>query len=111
MSFSRKFLIGALAAAAILCSIVVAVSESEHIFSESKEVPPETPSPSEKLPPLVSHEEAILIANEFLNEMLGDEYFNSHFTFAEIDERSLMPTTWFVIYQFTSGEHTLNVSF
>ena len=83
MGFSRKFLIGTLVAAAI-CSIVLTVSESERIFSESKEVPSEMPSQPEELPPLASHEEAISIAHEFLSEVLGDEFFNSHFALVVI---------------------------
>ena len=95
---------------AAICSIVLTVSESERIFSESKEVPSEMPSQPEELPPLASHEEAISIAHEFLSEVLGDEFFNSHFTLVKVDERPVLPTTWFVIYQYTSGEHTLDLS-
>ena len=110
MKNSKKSLIISLVCAAFLCSIVVIVSESGRIFSESKEVPPEIPDLPEELSPLASHEEAISITSEFLNNVLGDEFFKNHFEFVEVDERPSMPTTWFVLYQYTSNGHTINMS-
>ena len=96
---------------ALTCSVVVILSESERIFSVSKEVSSEeVPTTLENLPPLTSHEEAIALADEFLKEKLGDEFFYNHFTFSKIDERPDIRSLWFVIYQYTDNGYTVDGS-
>lgn len=111
MNSSKKLLIVFLVCAALACSVVWIFSGTEWITSVSEEVPSEdVPEVPEMLPALTSHEEAISLADEFLIEKLGTEFFYNYFKIIEVDERPLMVTTWFVKYQYTCNGYTVDMS-
>jgi hypothetical protein len=97
--------------------VVVILSQKELIYSESEVVPSEyVPDLPERLPPLASHEEAIVLADEFLRSTLGDEFFTNHFSVKEVRSDVLEVngafytlSTWFVIYQYTYNEYTTDL--
>jgi hypothetical protein len=68
------------------------------------------------LPPLESYEEAIALADAFLIETLGEEFFNERFTFVEIEEFSnaneqhpLLSIIWFICYDYYSNGYTVRM--
>ena len=107
---SRNLLIISVVGAALVCSVVIIFSETQWITSVSEEVPSEyTPIVPEELPPLTSREEAIALADEFLKSTLGDEFFNNHFRVTGIDERPEIPFVWFVVYEYTYNEYSVEM--
>jgi hypothetical protein len=105
----KKVLILVIVCITVTCCIWAIFSQSN--MSVSKEVPPEdVPNTPEKLPPITSHEEAIAITDEFLKEKLGNEFFTNHIIFVEVDERPDIRSLWFVKYQYTYNEYTVNIS-
>jgi hypothetical protein len=113
MKKSRKrLLIVSLVGAALVCSLVVILSESGYVFSVSREASSEefVPKGPETLPPLTSHEEAIFLANEFLKEKLGNEFFCNHFTVIGLDETPHLPYTWVVLYHYTYKEYIIDTT-
>ncbi len=107
---TRKLLIASLVGIALVCSIVVILSESGYVHSVSREASEFVPKGPEKLPPLTSHEEAISIANEFLTETLGDAFFQNHFTVMGLDETPHLPYTWVVLYQYNYNGYTIDTT-
>ena len=100
------------------CSIVVIISESSKVTSWSREADSsETPEGSPwPLPPLESYEEAIALADAFLIETFGEEFFHERFTFVEIEEFSnaneqhpLLSIVWFVCYDYYSNGYTVRM--
>ncbi|MBU7041967.1 MAG: hypothetical protein HXS47_00140 [Theionarchaea archaeon] len=100
------------------CSIVMIISESSKVTSWSREADSsETPEGSPwPLPPLESYEEAIALADAFLIETLGEEFFHERFTFVEIEEFSnaneqhpLLSIVWFVCYDYYSNGYTVRM--
>jgi hypothetical protein len=61
------------------------------------------------LPPLTSHEEAINLADGFLKETFGDEFFQNRFTFVRVDERPDLSDTWFIVYDYFSNGYTVEM--
>lgn len=107
---TRKLLIVSGVAVALVCSIVVILSESGYIHSVSKEVSSENvPRGHVTLPPLTSHEEAINLADNFVKETLGDKFFQNRFTFIRVDERPDLSDTWFVVYEYASNGYTIEM--
>jgi hypothetical protein len=100
------------------CSIVVIISESSKVTSWSREsdgsdMPEGSPWP---LPPLESHEEAIALADAFLIETLGEEFFHERFTFVEVKEFSNaneqhpgLSIVWFICYDYFSNGYTVRM--
>jgi hypothetical protein len=81
--------------------------------ADSSETPEGSPWP---LPPLESYEEAIALADAFLIETLGEEFFHERFTFIEIEEFSnaneqhpLLSIVWFVCYDYYSNGYTVRM--
>jgi len=111
-------LIVSFASVVLLCSVVVVLSEAGYleppiVITAQEVIPPGECVPKkmpERLPSLASHEEAITLANEFLKERLGDEFFNNHFNVIGIDERPEIPSLWFIIYEFIYNGYTIDVS-
>ena len=99
MNKSRKrLLVVFLVGAALVCSLVVILSESGYVFSVAEESSTgNVVTGPVTLPPLTSHEEAITLADGFLKETFGDEFFQNRFTFVRIDERPDIPSTWFIV--------------
>ena len=69
-------------------SLVFVFSEKENDFSgprivhnSTEVIPPGeyVPPDQERFPELMSHEEAVALADEFLTKTLGSEFFNTHF--------------------------------
>ena len=100
------------------CSIVVIISESSKVTSWSREadgsdMPEGSPWP---LPPLESYDEAIALADAFLIETFGEEFFHERFTFIEIEEFSnaneqhpLLSIIWFICYDYYSNGYTVRM--
>ncbi|MBU7027103.1 MAG: hypothetical protein HXS48_09175 [Theionarchaea archaeon] len=108
---SRNLLIISVVGAALVCSVVVIFSQTQWITSVSEEVPSEyTPIVPEKLPPLTSQEEAIALADEFLRNTLGDEFFNDHFRVTGIEKIVERSSLSFVVYEYTYNEYTVKMS-
>jgi hypothetical protein len=80
-------------------------------MSVSKEVPPEdVPNTPEKLPRLTSDEEAIAIADEFLKEKLGNEFFNNHLKVIGVDRMFEYSSWWIVEYEYRYNEYIVDLS-
>jgi len=96
---------------ALVCSVVVILSESGYVHSVSEEVssPENMPKGQVTLPALTSHEEAIDLADSFIKGTLGDEFFQNRFTFIRVDERPDLSDTWFVVYQYLSNGYTVEM--
>jgi len=79
----------------------------EWITSTSKVVPIEDVNDSNvnDIPALTSNEEIIEISNEFLENRLGEEYFNKYLNFVSIDERKYIPFVYFVDYLFENNDY------
>jgi len=107
---TKKLLIVSVVGIALVCSVIVIVSESGNVTSVSEEVssPENIPKGHKMLPPLTSHEEGISLADEFLIETFGEEFFHDHFAFSRIEERPDL-RVWFVIYQYTSHGYTVDM--
>jgi len=107
---TKELLIVSVVGIALVCSVIVIVSESGNVTSVSEEASSEDAPPSQggSLPPLTSHEEAISLADEFLIETFGEEFFQEHFTFSRIEERPDLGT-WFVIYHYTSHGYSVDM--
>ena len=109
MNRSEKILIIISISAVFVCSVVVALSESGNVTSVSEEVSSENiPRGQVMLPALTSQEEAMTLADQFLKETLGDEFFQTRFTFVEIEERPDL-STWFIVYAYASNEYTVEM--
>ena len=111
MKKSRKrLLIVSLVGAALVCSLVIILSESGYVFSVAEESSTgNVVTGPATLPPLTSQEEAINLADGFLRETLGEEFFLTHFIFVKVDERPDLFSTWFVIYEYTSNGYTVEM--
>ncbi|KYK38242.1 MAG: hypothetical protein AYK18_17595 [Theionarchaea archaeon DG-70] len=107
---TKELLIVSVVGIALVCSVIVIVSESGNVTSVSEEVssPENIPEGHKMLPPLTSHEEAISLADEFLVETFGEEFFHDHFAFSRIEERPDLGK-WFVIYEYTSHGYTVDM--
>lgn len=107
---TKNLLIASVVGIALVCSIVVILSESGYVHSVSKEVSSENiPRGHVNLPPLTSHEEAINLADSYIRETLGDQFFQDRFTFIRVDERPDLSDTWFVVYEYTSNGYTVEM--
>jgi hypothetical protein len=101
------------------CSIVLIISDSSKVHSWSREADSsETPEGSPwPLPPLESYDEAIALADAFLIETLGEEFFNERFTFIEVEEFTDplieeipgISVTWFIHYDYYSNGYTVRM--
>ena len=117
MKCSRTFLIVSIVIAALVCSVVVILSQTELIYSESEAVPPDyVPAQPARLPSLSSHEEAIVLADDFLTNLLGEEFFTNHFSVKEVRPDVLEVngtlytlSTWFVVYHYTYNEYNTDM--
>jgi len=107
---TKELLIVSIVGVALVCSVIVIVSESGFVTSVSEEASSEDTPPNQAglLPPLTSHEEGISLADEFLVETFGEEFFQEHFAFSRIEERPDL-RMWFVIYQYTSHGYTVDM--
>jgi len=107
---TKELLIVSIVGVTLVCSVIVIVSESGNVTSVSEEasLPENMPKGHKMLPPLTSHEEAISLADEFLLETFGEEFFHDHFAFVKIEERPDL-RIWFVIYQYTSHGYTVDM--
>jgi hypothetical protein len=100
------------------CSIVVIISESSRVTSWSREsdgsdMPEGSPWP---LPPLESYDEAIALADAFLIETFGEEFFHERFTFVEVKEFSNaneqhpgLSIVWFICYDYYSNGYSVRM--
>ena len=112
----KRFLVVSLIGVAFVCSIVI-LSEFKYVFSESGYVFSVAEESSTgnvvtgpvTLPPLTSHEEAITLADGFLKETFGDEFFQNRFTFVKVDERPDLSDTWFIVYDYFSNGYTVEM--
>ena len=68
-----------------------------------------TPTPV-KYKPVTSHNEAIELANDYLNTTLGSDFVKSHFEVLGIDERPDMPSVWLVLYKYKSSGYEIDLS-
>jgi hypothetical protein len=111
MKKSRKrLLIVSLVGAALVCSFVVILSESGYVFSVAEESSTgNVVTGPATLPPLTSHEEAVNLADGFLKETFGDEFFQNRFTFVRVDERPDLSDTWFIVYDYFSNGYTVEM--
>jgi hypothetical protein len=109
---SEKLLIIISIGAVLACSVVVAFSESGNVTSVSEEASPSeyVPKGPEKLPPLTSHEEAVSVADEFLKETLGEEFFFNHFNVIGLDETPHLPYIWVVLYNYMYNGYTVDTT-
>ncbi len=107
---TKELLIISVVGIALVCSVIVIVSESGNVTSVSEEVssPENMPKGHKMLPPLTSHEEGISLADEFLVETFGEEFFHNHFAFSRIEERPDLGM-WFVIYHYTSHGYSVDM--
>jgi len=105
----RKLLIVIAVSTVLLCSVVVILSQSDIVLLEQKIIPPGeyVPTGPEMLPELTSHEEAIALTDEFLKEMLGEEFFDNYLKVKGVDELPYLPYTWAVLYEYTYNEYTV----
>ncbi|MGD2248950.1 MAG: hypothetical protein PVF58_11140 [Candidatus Methanofastidiosia archaeon] len=108
----KKVLILVILCTAITCSFWAIFSQSN--MSVSKAVPPEDvpimPNIPEKLPRLTSDEEAIALADEFLKEQLGLEFFTAHFKVIGVDKIDERYSWWNVEYEYRYNEYTVDLS-
>ncbi|MGD2250329.1 MAG: hypothetical protein PVF58_18170, partial [Candidatus Methanofastidiosia archaeon] len=72
--------------------------------------PEDVPNTPEKLPRLTSDEEAIAIADEFLKEKLGLEFFNNHLKVIGVDRMFEGSSWWNVEYEYRYNEYTVDLS-
>ncbi|MBU7009684.1 MAG: hypothetical protein HXS46_03275 [Theionarchaea archaeon] len=114
---TKELLIVSVVGIALVFSVIVIVSESGNVTSGSgnvssvsEEASSEDAPPSQGglLPPLTSHEEGSSLADEFLVETFGEEFFHDHFAFVKIEERPEL-RIWFVIYHYTSHGYTVDM--
>jgi parallel beta-helix repeat protein len=57
-----------------------------------------------------THIEAIKMVNNYMNETLGSSFVSKHFEVLGIEENAFIPSTWFVIYNYRSNGHEMNMS-
>ena len=91
---------------------VILVGSTLLIFSESESLSQREHNVTEKniIPELTSYEEAISIADDFLKEKVGDEFFAAHLRVMEVNERSDIPSTWVVLYEYNYNRYHVNLS-
>ena len=68
-----------------------------------------TPTPV-KYKPVTSHNEAIKLANDYLNTTLGSDFVKNHFEVLGIDERPDIRSVWFIVYKYKSNGYEINLS-
>jgi len=59
---------------------------------------------------LSSHIEAVRVADDYLDSILGTDFVASHFEVHGLDERPDIPSLWFVIYNYSSGGYNIDLS-
>lgn len=96
----------------IIVSISFVVGYFQWISSKSEVIPPNDYNGTKKetVPPLSSHQQAIDLADEYLKNKLGYEFFNEHIKLIDINERHDIPNVWIVNYKYIYDEYTTELS-